>query len=91
MHAEEAVGLLTMHNLRTVPRERWDSTRVIDVMTPITEVKRTSPEVGLEAALEQMGTDGVNQMPVMKNGQIEGMLRREDIINYLRFLQKLEK
>jgi signal-transduction protein with cAMP-binding, CBS, and nucleotidyltransferase domain len=38
-----------------------------------------------------MGTDGVNQMPVIENGQIEGMLSREDIINYLRLLKNLEK
>jgi CBS domain-containing protein len=60
-------------------------------MTPISAVKRISPEVGLEEALEQMGTNGVNQMPVMKDGQLEGMLTREDIINYLRILQNLEK
>jgi CBS domain-containing protein len=54
-------------------------------------VKRTSPKVGLEQALEQMGTDGVNQMPVIENGQIEGMLSRVDIINYLRLLKNLEK
>jgi CBS domain-containing protein len=60
-------------------------------MTPLSQVKRTSPKVGLEQALEQMGTDGVNQMPVIENGQIEGMLSREDIINYLRLLKNLEK
>jgi len=54
-------------------------------------VKRTNPQMGLEQALEQMGKDGVNQMPVMENGQIEGMLSREDIINYLHLLQKLGK
>jgi Zn-dependent protease len=60
-----------------------------EVMTPISEVKRIRPEMGLEAALEEMGKDGVNQLPVMSNGQIEGMLSREDIIHYLQTLQKL--
>jgi len=91
MRGENVVGLATLHNIRTIPRERWGTTTAADVMTPISEVKRTSPDVGLEQALEQMGTDGVNQMPVMKDGQIEGMLRREDIINYLKLLQNLEK
>jgi CBS domain-containing protein len=60
-------------------------------MTPISEVKRTTPETGLAEALEQMGADGVNQLPVMKDDQIEGILRREDIVNYLQTLQSLEK
>jgi Zn-dependent protease len=91
MRGESVVGLTTLHNIRTIPRERWASTTAAEVMTPISEAKQTSPEVGLEQALEQMGTDGVNQMPVMKNGQVEGMLRREDIINYLKLLQNLGK
>jgi hypothetical protein len=37
-----------------------------------------------------MGVDGVNQMPVIEDGHIEGMLSREDITSYLHMLQKLE-
>lgn len=88
---DQPAGLLTLHNIRQVPREKWGSTPASEIMTPIEEVKRTSPETGLAEALEQMGTDGVNQLPVMKGGQIEGMLRREDIVNYLQTLHELEK
>jgi len=91
MRGESVVGLSTLHNIRTIPRERWPSTKAYEVMTPISEVRQTHPEVSLEVALEQMGADGVNQMPVMKDGQVEGMLRREDIINYLKLLQNLGK
>jgi signal-transduction protein with cAMP-binding, CBS, and nucleotidyltransferase domain len=34
-----------------------------------------------------MDRDGVNQLPVMVDGQIQGMLSREDVIRYLRTLQ----
>jgi Zn-dependent protease len=91
MRGNQPAGLLTLHNIRQIPRERWGTTTASDVMTPMDKVKLTGPKVGLEKALEQMGTDGVNQMPVIENGQIEGMLSREDIINYLHTLQNLEK
>ena len=42
-----------------------------------------------EEALKEMGIDGVNYLSFMSNGQIEALLGREDIINYLRTLQKL--
>ena len=87
----EPVGLLTLHDVRKVPRERWVSTTAGDVMTPMDQVQRTSPQTGLDQAFEQMGVDGVNQMPVVENGQIEGMLSREDILNYLHLLQKMGK
>ena len=86
---EEITGLLTLHHVREVPRDRWTTVTAGEVMTPMSDIKRISPEVGLEEALEEMGTDGVNQLPVMSNGRIEGMLSREDIINYLRTLRQL--
>jgi Zn-dependent protease len=89
--SDQPVGILTLHNIREVPRERWGSTPVSQVMTPMGKVKVTGPKVGLVQALEQMGADGVNQLPVMEGGQVAGMLSREDIVNYLHTLQKLEK
>ncbi len=91
MQGERPAGLLTLRDIRQVPRERWDSTLASQVMTPLSQVKRTTPETGLEKALEQMGSDGVNQLPIMKDGEVAGMLSREDIVNYLHTLQELEK
>jgi Zn-dependent protease len=91
MEGERAAGFLTLHNIRDVPRERWVITPASAVMTPIDQVKVTNPKTGLVQALQQMGEDGVNQMPVIDDGQVAGMLRREDIVNYLHTLQKMEK
>ncbi|PWB51478.1 MAG: peptidase [Anaerolineales bacterium] len=91
MRLEQPVGFLTLHNIRELPREQWASTQAWQVMTPMDKVKVTGPKVELVKVLEEMGTDGVNQMPVMQDGQVEGMLTREDIVNYMKTLQKLEK
>ena len=36
-----------------------------------------------------MDRDGVNQLPVMTDGHVLGMLSREDVITFLRTLQEL--
>ncbi len=91
VRGEEPVGLLTMHDVRQVARERWAVTSAAEVMTPMDKIQRTTPTTGLDQAFEQMGTGGMNQMPVMENGHIEGMLSREDIMNYLQLLQRMGK
>lgn len=86
---DQPVGLVTLRQIREVPRERWDTTTVADAMTPLARLKRVRPDTGLWAATGEMDRDGVNQLPVMADGQVLGMLGRDDVMSYLRTLQEL--
>jgi Zn-dependent protease/CBS domain-containing protein len=81
-------GMLTLHDIKERPRDDWPMTMVTQVMIPVGQLKRTEPNADLWDAIEEMNHDGVNQLPVMTDGQILGMLRREDIISYLRNLRE---
>jgi Zn-dependent protease len=86
--SNEAVGLLTLHHVKEVPRSEWPTTTSAQAMIPIERTKRVQPDAELWTALEEMDRDGVNQLPVMVDGQIQGMLSREDVISYLRTLRE---
>jgi Zn-dependent protease/CBS domain-containing protein len=86
--SNEAVGLLTLHHVKGVLRSEWPTTTSAQVMIPIEQTKRVKPDAELWTALEEMDRDGVNQLPVMVDGRIQGMLSREDIISYLRTLRE---
>jgi len=88
-HGDKAVGMMTLHRIREVPLADWESTRAAQVMLPLDQLKHTSPDTELWAALQQMDRDGVNQLPVMRDDHIMGMLSREDVITFLRTLQEL--
>ena len=90
-HGDKIVGLLTLHNIREVPRDEWTMTTSAQAMIPMTQLKRVQPDTELWAAVEEMDRDGVNQLPVMTDGQIEGMLSREDVLSYLRTLEEINK
>ncbi len=81
------VGLFTVHNLQSVPKEQWPATRVDQVMVPADKFIRIGPETDIWKAMEEMDQDGVNQLPVMADGQLLGMLTREDVIGYLKRTQ----
>jgi Zn-dependent protease/CBS domain-containing protein len=82
------VGLLTLHHFKGIPRSDWPTVTAGQAMIPAEQMKRVGPDTELWAALEEMDRDGVNQLPVMEDGQIQGMLSREDVIGYLRTLQE---
>jgi Zn-dependent protease/predicted transcriptional regulator len=81
---EAVVGLATMHALQAVPKEKWPTTRVDQVMIPSGQIKQISPDTEIWEAIEEMDRDGVNQLPVMLDGQIRGILTREDVISFIR-------
>jgi Zn-dependent protease len=86
--SDKAVGLLTLPLIKEIPRSAWPTTTSAQAMIPIEQTKRVRPAAELWSALEEMDRDGVNQLPVMMEGQIQGMLSREDILDYLRTLQE---
>lgn len=80
-------GLITLAAIRAFPRAQWPVTTAAQAMIPAANMDTTTPDAGLWTALEKMGRDGVNQLPVVDNGSIVGVLSREDILHYLRVLQ----
>jgi len=81
------LGLLTPHSFDEVPQAKWPTTAVAQVMIPLSRMKWVRPETNLEAALKEMERDGMQQLPVMADGQVVGMLTRSDLLSFLRTLQ----
>jgi CBS domain-containing protein len=88
---EELAGLLTLHRIKDVPRAQWPSITAAQVMIPLERLKCIQADADLWAALKAMDADGVNQMPVMREGHMLGMLTRENIISYLGTVQEFER
>jgi Zn-dependent protease len=82
-------GLLTLHNIKGVPQDRWATTTVRQVMTPLDGLKRVGPDEELWTAMQNMTADGVNQLPVMDNGHLLGMLGRDNIVSFIRIKGEL--
>jgi Zn-dependent protease len=88
---EEVVGLLTLHRVQQVPRPEWSTTTVEQVMIPAEHMNTARPDEELEQCFSAMNRDGVNQLPVIVNGQIYGLLTREDVISFLHTLQQFRQ
>jgi CBS domain-containing protein len=82
-------GLLTLHNIKGVSQDRWSMTTVGQVMTPLDGLKRVSPDEELWTAMRHMTEGGVNQVPVMDDGQLLGMLRRDNIVSFIKLKGEL--
>lgn len=86
---DDTVGLTTLHRIKQVPRQQWSATTAEQVMLPREAFKSIGPDTELWTALQLMDRDGVNQLPVMANSRVVGMLSREDVIAYLLTIREL--
>jgi Zn-dependent protease len=91
MEAELLQGLLTLHNINEVPRDRWPSTRVEEVMIPVAALKTVRPDDKLTTVFMRMTEEDINQYPVMEDGVFHGMIARDGLLSYLRTLSELAR
>jgi CBS domain-containing protein len=80
---DRMIGLVTAHEIKSVPRDEWKNTSIQQVMRPLESLKWVEPDAGIRQALEVMQRDDVNQVPVISGGRIEGLVRREDILRFI--------
>jgi Zn-dependent protease len=85
---DKVAGLLTLHQVKEIPRADWPTTTAAQAMISAEQMKRIRPDAELWVALEEMDRDGVNQLPVMVDDQIQGVLGRDDVIGTLRTLSE---
>ncbi|VAX24248.1 hypothetical protein MNBD_IGNAVI01-2623 [hydrothermal vent metagenome] len=85
------IGLLTVHDIKNVSQNDWEKTKVTDVMKPLDQVKTVEINYPLTDALKAMDKEGFNQMPVLEENKIVGMLSRESIISFFSSLNLKEK
>jgi CBS domain-containing protein len=78
------LGLMTTHELRETPRDQWASTTVRQAMKPFDTMTWVEPNTDLGHVLEVMHGDDVNQVPVVDGGRLEGLIKREDLLRFVK-------
>lgn len=77
------IGLVTLEDVRKIKPNAWDTTTVGEIMTPSDDLIIVDVEEDAAEALNKLRQRDVRQLPVMHNGQLDGLLRRRDIIRWL--------
>ena len=83
-------GVVTLRDIKPIPRNRWNSTRVGEIMTPASELKTAHPQQSAATLLEQMDDFEINNMPVLEEGEVIGIVARESLIHLARVRTELK-
>jgi Zn-dependent protease/predicted transcriptional regulator len=83
------VGLIGPEDVKAIDRSRWDETRVSEAMHPLRLMHPVKPDVPADEALALMGRERLNQLPVVSDGHLEGVVTMASLARLLRVRQEL--
>jgi Zn-dependent protease/predicted transcriptional regulator len=84
------VGIITPFDVSNISRDRWDETTVREAMRPLQELHVITPDTPVLDALKLMARNDVNQLPVVANGTLQGMVSRSQLVQLLQVRSVLQ-
>jgi len=83
-------GIVTIQNIKRIPRQRWQSTVVGEIMTPADKVKTAYPQQPVVSVLEQMEDLGIEQMLVLAGEEVVGVIIRDSLVRLVNVRTELK-
>jgi CBS domain-containing protein len=86
----QAEGLITPNEIKAIQRARWPYTTVGEVMRPLNQVQTVAPNAPVTEALEVMAREDLNQLAVLREGKLAGVISRANVLQILRTRAELQ-
>ena len=72
-------GLINHQAMKRVGKRAWDTTRAIQVMTPLEEMETVGPEEDAHRALDVLNEGNAGLVPVVDGGEVIGVVFRDNL------------
>ena len=82
-------GILTVSDIQKVPRSAWGETPVQGVMTPREQVTTVDATAKALEVLQLISERRFNQVPVLEDGQMVGIITRRELLDRLQLAESL--
>jgi len=83
-------GIITVGELKTLPREEWRRLSVGSVMRALTPENSISPDAPVKEAINRMNLSGLSRLLVVEHGRTIGIITLKDLLEYLALKMELE-
>ena len=88
MEDDHPIGMITLNQIKEVPRQEWSQRTIRETMIPIEENISVSPQQDIAKILTQMREARSRRLLVTTNGTLEGIISATDIANWLQRQQE---
>ena len=87
----QLVGLVTLDDVRKVPRDAWERTPIREIMTLAGQLATIDPTDDASEAIRLLAEHEIRQLPVVREGNLAGLIRRDDVVRFLQMHSQLNE
>jgi Zn-dependent protease/CBS domain-containing protein len=80
---QQLLGMMTLRDLRRFTLKEWAFTHVGEAMTPAHRIRALAPQTSAGEALRTLVESGEEQLPVIDENALQGVLRKRDLVRYI--------
>jgi hypothetical protein len=85
----DIVGFVTPADIKTIDRAAWTQRTIGDLVPPVDAEHAVPPEAPAATALTLMGRENMQQVPVVANGHVAGVVTRAHLLQVLQLRAEL--
>ena len=86
---DEFVGMVSLAQVKGVPKELWAFKQIRDIMTPAEQLVTLKPTDDVSEALSRMIMADTGRLAVIEEGRLVGIVSRGDIMNLFKIKSDL--
>jgi len=84
-------GIITVQDIKSVPREEWPRLSIGSLMQPQTPDNTVAADAPVKQALNQMNILGLSRLLVLDHERMVGIITLKDLLEYLALKMELEE
>jgi Zn-dependent protease len=88
---DTVLGLVTFHDLKEIPREKWHAATAREIMLPLGKDLTISRKNDALDALAKMAKTGLGRLLVIENSKLIGIISQRDITRLFEFKSEIEE
>jgi len=88
---DQTLGIVTLNDVKNIPREKWKDHTVRDIITPISSELTVSLEESALDAFTKISKGNIGRLLVMEEDKLLGILSKTDLIRFLQIKTMIGK
>jgi Zn-dependent protease/predicted transcriptional regulator len=86
---KKLIGFISIHDIKSIPREEWNSTRGSDIVEEVKEKEIIDGDAEANEAIKQMSKFNLNHLFILSDKKLKGMITKSDIMQFIKLYTEL--